>query len=81
MKERGRKKPSDARAISHQLPQAERVMPSHFWSNTTSPQILSPPFSLLTMTLHAWNAEFESAIQVVTPSNSCPPWPITEGTE
>lgn len=76
MKERGRKKP---RAISHYLPQA--VMPSHFWSNTTSPQILSPPFSLLTMTLHAWNAEFESAIQVVTPSNSCPPWPITEGTE
>lgn len=52
------------------------------WCPTAFGAILPLPKSfpslLLRMTLNAWNAEFEWANQVVTPSNSCPP--ITEGT-
>lgn len=60
-------------------PPTGRVIPSHFWSNTTSPKILSAPFSLLSLTVHTWNAEFDSAIQVVTLPIPAHPGPSLRG--
>jgi len=66
--EKGRKKTSDARAVTHHFPQTDWC-PAIFGAMTASLKILSPPFLLLSMTLLAWNILLVSVSQL---SMLCP---------